>query len=1448
MKTYLSSQRCTRAGVSRLCRGSRALLVTLGIVGFLSLAASAKGQEKSKSPSGAATPNAQRPIPNKLPPSNEIEKNPDAQSAFKADRDSADALRKREEWFYKQRSSVNGHIPAGAHFRAWQHMQRMMVAEGKLVQRPDGSFVAFSAPQITPAPTLSTAPWNPIGPAPTTGGIFSPVTGRITAIAVDPSDTTGSTVLIGGAQGGIWRSTNAGAAWTAVGDQNASLAMGSIAFAPSSPTTVYAGTGEQAGIGFDIYYGAGVLKSTDSGQTWTQTCTTPSATCPFIGPFSSITPFGFFTLGGMRMSYLAVSPSNANLVLVAAQQALEGPAEGVYCSQDGGATWSNILAGEMATFVGFGASTVAYAALGNTFGSSSTATHGNGIYKATGIGSTCASIAFTRLTAATLPAQSTMGRIDIGIAPSDTTGSTLYASIADATAESQTNLGVFVTINGGTTWTQTGAPDICQHQCWYDNVVKVDPANANVVYLGGSSAINALGTAAEWIMRSLNGTTGGVFASVIPTTSGAAFPHVDQHAIAFVKTGTTVRLYLGNDGGIWRTDDAEAPSVTWINLNNAPLQLTQFYPSISINPANPNIAFDGTQDNGSQNFQGGVSWVDNRQCGDGASAGVDQQIPSTVYIGCGTGAPVNVSYQNGGLNTFAPAVGGINPADSSGFIPPLAVDPGSANVAYFATSKIYQTTDAAVNWTALSGDFVSASDAVTTIAVAPNNPSVVYVGASTGQVWVALNVGPPVPGIGEFNQITNQNSQTILPSRSITAIAVDPADATGKTAYIAMSGFSFVRGSVHDPQGHIFKTTQAGVSFTDVSCSVANCQAPSATDLPNAPVNDIVVDPDVPGTIYAATDVGVFVGNCTATPCSWSTLGTGLPHVAVLSLRLHQASRTLIAATHGRGAFTVVLNNFSFTGPHISSISPTSASAGGTAAVALTVTGSGLTGGTVQLGGTNLTTTPVSDSQLTATIPASMLTTGTPAVTVVVTSTTSNKVTFSILGGAPTITSSAPGSTPVNSQSAQTINVVGTGFTAKSQVILNPDSAGTPLQTTFTPGDSTHLTATVPVSFMANFGSTNSVGVTNLPPGGGTTHTTSTVTLPTFVVVAPPPGNDMFAGATLISSNNLFPTTPSNYLFQTAEDTSGATTESTDPILSCIQQQTGGGGRNGSFNTVWFKFTPTFSGVLTDVDTIGSSYDTTLAIFTGSQGALTPLPGACNDDINPGIVTQSQLQNIGVSANSTYFIFVGSFGPPDPNPVALGGELFFTLRFISTGSPDFTMTPQAPTSVTVSSGSSATYTVAVGALNGFSSNVSISCTLPAASSMCAANPPTVAPGASTTINVTTTAHQLVPPTQLPRRFGPWQRLLPVVVLAMLALLLLAIARTRRQRFAAAVPFAGLLILLILQAVGCGGGGGTSGGGSGGSNVHGTQAGAYTVTITGTSGSTTHTANVTLVVN
>jgi len=160
-----------------------------------------------------------------------------------ADKDGPDAIRRREEWFHKQRASANGHIPSGAHRQALEHMQRMMEKEGKLVRRADGSIQ-----EVNPQGLAITTAWSPIGPAPTSGAFFSPVTGRITAIAIDPTDATGNTVLIGGAQGGIWRTTDGGTTWAAVGDQNASLSMGSIAFAPSQPATVYAGTGEQAGV------------------------------------------------------------------------------------------------------------------------------------------------------------------------------------------------------------------------------------------------------------------------------------------------------------------------------------------------------------------------------------------------------------------------------------------------------------------------------------------------------------------------------------------------------------------------------------------------------------------------------------------------------------------------------------------------------------------------------------------------------------------------------------------------------------------------------------------------------------------------------------------------------------------------------------------------------------------------------------------------------------------------------------------------------------------------------------------------------------------------------------------------------------------------------------------------------------------------------------------------
>ena len=1438
----------------RLPKSASNLAFSLSCAIFLVCVNSATAQEKPASPDQSNASSSGRSLPSKKPPARvepDDEQDSSAPQASASDADGPEAIRKRAEWFYKQRSSVNGHIPAGARLKAFQHMQQMMLREGKLTQRPDGSYAA-ATPQ---AGTAVGGVWSSLGPTPTTGGFYTPVSGRIEAIAVDPSDSTGNTVLIGGAMGGIWRSTDAGATWTAVGDQNASLAMGSIAFAPSACNplpglcTVYAGTGEQASTGFDSYYGAGVLKSTDHGQTWAQTWTTPGTTCPFIGPFNDTINFGFFNDGGARISYVAVNPTNANLILVGAQIPRVGGTSadtsgGIYCSSDAGTTWTSLLLGEAGSFVGFASSTVAYAALGRPFGNGTGSANLNGVYKSTNANAaSCSGITFTPV--AQLPTTQSMGRIDLGIAPSDPAGNTVYASIADASTSSHTNLGLWVTTNGGASWTLTGAPDICHNQCWYDNVVKVDPTNPNIVFLGGAAVTSA--TAFEWVMRSTNGTSGGAFSPAIPTSPGGGdptLPHVDQHAMAFVKptSGTfagKVRLYLGNDGGLWRTDDAEAPTVTWNNLNQN-LTLTQFYPSLSVNPSNPTIAFGGAQDNGSQIFQGNPGWIGDGHCGDGGQTAVDFQIPTSVYITCQN---IRLFFSStGGTDpaSYVPIGAGIDPngTDAVDFIPPIATDPSTPGRVYFGTDHVYQSSDNGSSFTAISGALPTrAGNYLTAFGVSPNNPAVVYAGANGGDLFVATNVSA---GSAAFSQV---GAQTQHPVRPVTAIAVDPHDATGNSLYAAFSGFAV---SGQDTLGHVFVSMNGGQGFADVSCTnIGGCYNPNPTDLPNIPVNDLVIDPDLPATtLYSATDVGVFQGTCTGTTCTWNSLGTGLPNVAVLSLKLHEPSRTLIAGTHGRGAWSLsVPLPGGFVGPHVSSLSPISTQAPAGSALALTVNGTGLTGGAILWNGsvTNVTTSPVSDTQLTATVATSLLASGGAAqVSVSVGTATSNSLTFSVLSGLPTISSVSPGNANVNTN-GQVVTVTGTNFSANSQVMLNPD---------FIPGNgqlngklliptsfqsSTQLMATIPASFLANFGSTNSVGVHTPPPGGGTTSGlppagTGSAPLPTFTVSAPPPINDNFANALSIATNS----------FTDTKDSSGATTETGDPTPSCAL----GSATNGRSNSLWYQFTPATGG-MASLNTSGSNFDTVLSIWTGSAGSLTAV--TCNNGVvDPGIVVVTQLLNVPLIGGTTYFIMLSSFGSPDPSPVAFGG--LSVLNFTFTPTPDFSVASTGTTTQTINAGQTATFTnaISVAAQNGFSSQVNLSCSLPitATSTTCAVNPNMLASGSGTaTVSVTTTSRSLLPRSFPFRRFYFRPELVALLLLTLLlGILMLRITRTRRQRLAGALPLAALVLFILLHAIGCGGGG------SAPPPPTGTPAGAYTVTVTGNSGNLTHSTTLTLTVN
>src|SRR2546428_474703 len=128
----------------------------------------------------------------------------------------------------------------------------------------------------------------------------------------------------------------------------------------------------------------------------------------------------------------------------------------------------------------------------------------------------------------------------------------------------------------------------------------------------------------------------------------------------------------------------------------------------------------------------------------------------------------------------------------------------------------------------------------------------------------------------------------------------------------------------------------------------------------------------------------------------------------------------------------------------------------------------------------------------------------------------------------------------------------------------------------------------------------------------------------------------------------------------------------------------------GRSNTIWYKVVPTSTGTA-NIDTIGSTYDSVLPLWSGTpQTALPEVPGACNTDINPGIVTVSQLTNVTLNAGTTYYIMVSSFGQADPNPLAFGGKSVLNFSFtgtIGSGTGSFTI---GGTDVTATAGASGT--------------------------------------------------------------------------------------------------------------------------------------------------------------
>lgn len=747
----------------------------------------------------------------------------------------------RANYFLEQRAFPRDTLPYNALVEAIEHTADM------------------PSPDVSAASTAST--WELVGPAPMKnsymGAVPIDVSGRVTALAVDQSDTSGDTVYLAAAQGGVWKTTNGGDSWTPLTDKQASLSMGALALAPSDPNVIYAGTGEPNS-GLDTYYGAGILKSTDGGATWTRQ--------------------GADEFTGVGISSIVVHPTNPDLVYAASSARVgragpQTPETGIYRSTDGGTTWANLLGCE-----GCSASDLVISP--NDPQTLYAAFDGRGIYKTTDGG-----VANWTQVDEGLPYDG-FGRIELDIGANDGQDY-IYAGFHVMMGQYDGAM-LFRSTNGGASWVHftTPYPNYCTQQCWYDNVIGVDPNDAEVLYVGGSAAYNFQAsppTIRQVFIKNFDGGTTSTWYDLSSQADGAADKslHPDAHAIAFGPDGS---VWVGTDGGVSRSTDDGA---TWEhrNTNLSTLQFT----GIAVHPTDSTIVFGGMQDNNKAIYGGsGTTW-EARDAGGGGFAIIDPHDPTIFY-----GSRFRISFQRNnqsGDNPNAPnfsadwpvKTNGINPQDRNLFYAPFAADPSTAGVLYYGTHRLYRTIDRGDNWIAISGDLTAGGSraAISAIAVAPSASGTVYVGSSDSKLHVASDTGTG----NNFVDVT----QAPLPGRHVTDLAVDPTD--DQVAYVTFSGFN-----THTPgsPGHVFKTSDRGGSWSDVS-----------GNLPDIPVSAIALDGD---TIYVGTDTGVYAS--TDGGATWSSFNDGLPLVAVVDMVLfdHGGEKILFAGTHGRSVWRVSLS------------------------------------------------------------------------------------------------------------------------------------------------------------------------------------------------------------------------------------------------------------------------------------------------------------------------------------------------------------------------------------------------------------------------------------------------------------------------------------------------------------------------------------------------------------
>jgi Tol biopolymer transport system component/photosystem II stability/assembly factor-like uncharacterized protein len=709
-------------------------------------------------------------------------------------------VKQREEWFYGQRAYPSKHIPPGALRNARRQAERVpkLGSPGSPTSAPQSSSGESTfAPLVSAAASPSPLNWAELGPRPLTGTNLpvyqgtSPFAGRITAIAPHPTDS--ATAYIGGADGGVWKTGNSGGTWNPVFDTQDSLSIGAIAIDPTTPQTLYVGTGEANFSTGDSYFGTGVYRSTNGGTSWS--------------------PFGSPNFAKCYTSDIAVDPGDSNTVRVAVhyfgRYSTSCP-EGVYVTHDGGTNWTRELFGCLPTDLYVSSTRVWYAAFygcsGHILYRSTDGVHWSDI-SPTAAGDT--------RTARTIIAGARQDAARLYVVTGDSSNGGLY--------------GLWETTNAGAatpSWSAWSVPattgvydtDPCGRvlvnsvlrsgQCsLYDLVLGVSPANEDRVYLGG--------------VQLFRSESNGPWSNLGQSPGGF---HVDLHALAFDASSPSL-LWIGSDGGVYRYDGS-----AFTNLDNQ-LPLLQYEPGTS--GSLEDVFVGGTQDNGFTKRTSNGQWIrDNPSIGDSGYSAVDPTDSNTIYSTYPGGSLYKTTDGSTTWNYLA-SQPWLNANDRVQFYFPFLMDPGERSRLYVGTQRVWRSTDSGTSWQTVPPSFAGWAGTVTAIGPSPSDHSTLY----------AATVNPRHIYVTRDDGTTWSDSSSGLAAGYVTDIVVDPSN-PGR-AWATQSGFG---------AGHVFMTTDYGQNWTDISGSLPDSPVNAvAVDVRTNPAS-VYVGSDV--GVFASYDLG----------------------------------------------------------------------------------------------------------------------------------------------------------------------------------------------------------------------------------------------------------------------------------------------------------------------------------------------------------------------------------------------------------------------------------------------------------------------------------------------------------------------------------------------------------------------------------------------------------------